>query len=215
MTTPRRQVIDEVADLVESHLQAPVTRVAVDGIDGAGKTTFADELGAVLRDRDHTVIRASVDGFHNPREARYQRGRHSPVGYYLDSFDYDRLRRVLLDPLSPGGSGRYVPAVHDVASEQSLDIEPRQAAVGSVLVFDGIFAHRPELAGYWDCSVFLKVDRPVAVERMRRRDGAVEASLVDSRYGGGQRLYLEACRPSELATIVIDNNVLDEPQLLE
>jgi uridine kinase len=82
-------------------------------------------------------------------------------------------------------------------------------------VFDGIFVHRPELAGYWDCSVFLKVDRPVAVERMRRRDGAVDASLVDDRYGEGQRLYLEACRLSELATIVIDNNVLDEPQFLE
>ena len=57
---------------------------------------FADELAAVLRDRGHTVIRASVDGFHNPREIRYQRGRQSPAGYYLDSFDYDRLRRVLL-----------------------------------------------------------------------------------------------------------------------
>jgi uridine kinase len=212
---PRRQVIEEVADLVDRHLQASVTRVAVDGVDGAGKTTFADELAAVLRDRGHTVIRASVDGFHNPKEIRYQRGRHSPVGYYLDSFDYDRLRRDLLDPLSPGGSGRYLPAVHDVASEQYLDIEPRLAADGSVLVFDGIFAHRPELAGYWDCSVFLQVDRPVAIERMRRRDGAVDASLVDSRYGEGQRLYLDACRPSELATIAIDNNVLDEPQLLE
>jgi uridine kinase len=70
----------------------------VDGIDGAGKTTFADELAAVLRDRGHAVIRALVDGFHNPREVRYRRGRRSAVGYYLDSFDYDRLRRVLLDP---------------------------------------------------------------------------------------------------------------------
>lgn len=207
-------MIDEVADLVDGHVHGPVTRVAVDGIDGAGKTTFADELAGVLRDRGQTVIRASVDGFHNPRKIRYERGRHSAAGYYLDSFDYDRLRHVLLDPLSPGGSGRYVPAVHDVTSEQNLDIEPKQAAVGSVLVFDGIFAHRPELAGYWDCSVFLKVDRPVALERMRRRDGAVDAPLADTRYAEGQRLYLEACRPSELATIVIDNNRLDEPQLL-
>lgn len=81
-------------------------------------------------------------------------------------------------------------------------------------MFDGIFAHRPELAGYWDFSVFLKVDRPVAVERMRRRDGAVDASLDDGRYAKGQRLYLDTCRPSELATIVIDNNILDKHQLL-
>ena len=195
-------------------MRSPVTRVAVDGIDGAGKTTFADELAGVLRDRDLPVIRASVDGFHHPREIRYRRGRDSSVGYYLDSFDYDRLRRFLLDPLSPGGTGSYIPAVHDVASDQTVGLEPEQTADGSVLVFDGIFLHRPELVGYWDCSIPLTVDRPIAVERMRQRDGAVDATLERARYAEGQRLYLESCSPHELATVVVDNNVLDEPKLL-
>jgi len=31
-------------------------------------------------------------------------GRDSPVGFYLDSFDYAGLKKVLLDPLGPGGS---------------------------------------------------------------------------------------------------------------
>lgn len=209
----RGKVLAEVAHLVAQGTRAPVTRVAVDGIDGAGKTMFADELAAVLRDRGRSVIRASVDGFHHPRAIRYRRGRDSPVGYYLDSFDYDRLRRVLLDPLSPGGTGSYVTAAHAVASEQIVDIEPQQAADGSVLVFDGIFLHRPELARYWDCSIFLTVDRRTAVERMSQRDGAVDA-VLEHRYAEGQRLYLESCRPDELATVVVDNTVLDGPKIL-
>ncbi len=45
------------------------------------------------------VIRASLDGFHNPSVVRYERGRLSPEGYYLDSFNYRALLDNLLLPL--------------------------------------------------------------------------------------------------------------------
>jgi uridine kinase len=38
------------------------TRVAIDGVDAAGKTTLDDELAEVLRERGRGVIRASIDG---------------------------------------------------------------------------------------------------------------------------------------------------------
>jgi len=41
--------------------------VATDGVDGSGKTTFADALALPISRRGRAVIRASVDGFHNPR----------------------------------------------------------------------------------------------------------------------------------------------------
>ena len=31
-----------------------------------------------------------------------------PMAFYLDSYDYVAFRKLLLDPLGPGGSGRYV-----------------------------------------------------------------------------------------------------------
>jgi hypothetical protein len=31
--------------------------------------------------------------------------------------------------------------------------DEREAAPSSILVFDGIFLHRPELLGYWDASI--------------------------------------------------------------
>lgn len=74
-------------------------RVAIDGVDGSGKTTLADELVEPVRRAGRAVIRASVDGFHNSRAVRYMRGPDSPEGYFLDSFDYAALKRELLDPL--------------------------------------------------------------------------------------------------------------------
>jgi len=54
--------------------------VRVDGRTASGKTTFADELGVVVAQRNREVIRTSIDGFHRPRAERYARGRYSPEG---------------------------------------------------------------------------------------------------------------------------------------
>src|SRR5713101_8013372 len=82
-------------------------RVALDGIDAAGKTMLADELAPLIEAQGRPVIRASIDGFHQPRSVRYQRGPVSPEGYYEDSFDYASLNAVLLHPLGPQGNGHY------------------------------------------------------------------------------------------------------------
>ena len=90
------------------------------------------------------MIRASVDDFHNPRDLRYARGRYSPDGFYLNSYDYDAFRRLLLDPLSSDGSGRYVAKQFDLDNDQPFDLDPQQAAPAAALIVDGIFLHRPE-----------------------------------------------------------------------
>src|SRR3712207_7142344 len=103
----RQQTLGAVADDILA-LRDGFPLVAVDGVDGAGKTVFADELAGALRGRGVDVVRASIDGFHNPPSIRYARGRHSPEGFYLDSYDYDSVRRLLLDPLGPNGERRIV-----------------------------------------------------------------------------------------------------------
>ncbi len=51
--------------------------IAIDGVDGSGKTTLADELAVVIAAFGRNVVRASIDGFHHPRERRYLLGRDS------------------------------------------------------------------------------------------------------------------------------------------
>jgi uridine kinase len=200
MTLPER-----IAALDLPSASPGVVRVAIDGVDGAGKTTFADELAAQLPGRP--VIRSTVDGFHQPRALRYRRGRDSPEGFFLDSYDYRLLRSRLLDPLSPGGNGIYRSVAFDHRTDAAIHVAPRRAEPGTVLIFDGIFLHRDELLPYWDFSVFLQVSFEESFRRMASRDGcpADPAAAANRRYLEGQRRYLATCRPEERATVVIPN----------
>jgi uridine kinase len=213
----RSQLLEEVARRVPAGVpSAGRVRVAIDGVDGAGKTTFADELARVLAATGRPVIRASVDSFHHVRARRYGRGRDSWEGFWLDSFDYQRLYTDLLEPFGPAGSGRYRPAAHDLASDQLINVPWLQAPNPAVLILDGLFLHREELVELWDLSVFLDVPFEVSAARMATRDGTDPdpASPSLQRYVKAQRHYLASCSPRQRATLLVSNTDLKRPLLL-
>ena len=83
----RNQVLTKLAEqIVTVEFPGHPIRVAIDGVDASGKTALADELVPLIEERGRPVIRASVDGFHQPRSLRYQRGVNSPEGYYFEFF---------------------------------------------------------------------------------------------------------------------------------
>ena len=170
--------------------------LAIDGMDGAGKTTFADALRF-----DVPTFRASIDGFHNPRMLRYRSGRDSPEGCYRDSYDYALFRRVLLDPFRAGEP--FALAAFDSVTDMPVPLEWQTAPDDALLVIDGVFLHRPELRGLWDHSVWLEVSRDVAESRMLLRDGPTD---VLERYRGAQQLYVREADPAAAASVVIDNS---------
>jgi uridine kinase len=89
----------------------------------------------------------------------------------------------------------------------------RAAARGSILVFDGIFLHRPELRDYWDVSIFLEVAFAASVARCAQREGSSPdpEAAANRRYVEGQMLYLRTCDPRARASLTIDNNDLLAP----
>jgi len=212
----RRDILRSVADAILRLPAAHVVRIAIDGVDGAGKTMFADELARTLGASGRQTIRASVDSFHNPKAIRYRRGRHSPDGYFLDSYDYAQLKAALLDPLGPGGNGRYRMAVFDHSTNLPVTVPEAQAAPGDILVFDGIFLHRPKLRSYWDFSIFLEVGFDVSIARCALRDnGSPDLQAPENRrYVEGQQIYLRECDPKRYATVVINNEVLEAPYIV-
>lgn len=218
-TTTRAEILEQLAASIAAVRLDHPTRVAIDGVDGSGKTTLADELVKPLRRAGREVIRASVDGFHHPRAVRYTRGPDSPEGYYLDSFDYATLKRELLEPLGPTGDARFRTAAFDYRVDRPVESPRRVAARDAVLLFDGVFLSRPELQASWDLTIWLDVPFEVTVERAIGRDSrgggdvAVTRRKYEDRYVPGQRLYLEQCRPRDRADIVVDNSVF-RPQIV-
>ncbi len=213
----RAVLIEELASYITQVGKPHPIRVAIDGVDAAGKTSLADELVNPIQSLGRHVIRASIDSFHNPQSVRYRRGRNSPEGYFRDSFNHEVIIASLLDPLGPGGSRRYRRTAFNHLTD-SEDIAPLETAANdSILLFDGIFAHRPELSLYWDFSILLDTRFEVSIPRTAQRGGGspdVEAE-ENRRYVEGQRLYLRECAPKSLATVVVDNNDFDGPILVK
>ena len=213
----RSQLLDYLADQIIQIKRPHPIRVALDGPDAAGKTTLAEELVALLQDRGRVVIRASIDGFHNPARIRHARGLTSPEGYYHDSFDYPKLVESLLAPLGPEGSRRYSAAVFDYRTNSAVPVETHLAEGNAILLFDGVFLLRPELAASWDFTVFVDASFEITLARAQERDAAYLGSReevrkrYEQRYIPGQKLYFAECRPKERAQVVIDNNDPSNP----
>ncbi|MEU4626702.1 uridine kinase [Actinoplanes sp. NPDC023801] len=213
LSAARALVLSEIADAIVA--DPDVVRVGVDGPDGSGKTVLATELAAVLRDRGRPVVHLSIDDFHHVRAIRHRRGRDSPEGFWLDSYNYDRFRADVLEPFGPGGDRRYRPAAHDVRTDEVLTPEPRQAERNALLIVDGLFLHRDELAGAWDLSLFLDVPFTETARRMASRDGTPSDPGHPGmrRYVEGQRIYFTTCDPQRRAGAVIGNADPDHPVL--
>ena len=215
------ELIETIAGKIAHIRTAHPLPVAVDGIDASGKTVFADELAQSLVKSQRPVIRVSVDGFHLPKAVRWQKGPLSPEGYYQDSFDYPALIENLLLPLAPQGCRRYRAAVFDLRQDCSLDLPWQTAEDDAILIFDGIFLHRPVLLPHWDVTLFLQVEFDNAVLRGVARDRDLfttqEECLLryEQRYVPGQKTYLKEACPLDKAHILIDNNNLDEPEIIK
>jgi uridine kinase len=218
-TTARSTALAPLADRISAVQRRHPVRVAIDGPDLAGKTTLAEELAKAVRDRGRTVIRASVDGFHRPRRDRYRRGRESPEGYYLDSFDTAQLRRVLLEPLGPDGSRSVRTAIFDHRADRPVDTAPEEAPIDAVLLVDGLFLLRPELRDQWDFSVFVWASAEERLARSMVRDLSPAGSAAElerlyrTRYLPGQELYMAEASPQSLADVVMDNEDPAAPRL--
>ena len=215
-TPAREMVLRDIAEaIVNIAGNARITLVAIDGVDGAGKTTFDDELDPKLRAAGKPVIRATVDAFHQPRAIRNRLGRSSPEGFFRDSYDYAALKRALLDPLRAGGSQTYRRAIFDVEADNAVDASGEAAIPGSILLFDGIFLHRFELRDYWHFSIFLDVPWENLSKRPSWAISLPDPSTPDHRYAEGQRIYFRECNPKRAASVVIDNADLANPVILD
>lgn len=197
----------------------PVTRpvlLAVDGPDGVGKTRFADDLGRLLDAGGTTVVRAGVDDFHHGRAHRHARGRTGRT-VWERSYDYRALRRELVDPWLAGPGSAYRRRWHDLARDERVDEPAALVPDAGVLLLDGVFVQRAELAAAWDLVIYLDAPPEVTVPRLASRDGTDPdpAHPEQRRYLEAQALYRAACDPRGSADLVVELLDLTAPAVLD
>lgn len=153
-------------------------RVAVDGPDVAGKTTFADALAAELARIGRRPTRLTIDAFLRPRDERYRQGALSPGGYFEDSFDVDAFAAAVAAAPTP------------VVADGVFLQRPELAPLWSFVV-------------YLECEPEETLRRALVrdAERFGGRDVVVER--YRTRYLPAQRRYRETIRPQERADLVL------------
>jgi uridine kinase len=218
----RSRVLQDLLEDLRTVLPGQRALVALDGVDGAGKTTIVRELVGLAEENSGSSDDASsrpiatigIDGFHYPREVRYRNGK-GPESFYRHSYDYAAFTGSVVGPFRRGEP--IVPAVWDVDEDRPVSPDPLSLPAECVLLVEGIFLHRPELVKCWDASVWVDVPFEVSVPRGNGRfPGRYDADPDDEsnhRYVGGQRLYFTEAAPREKATWVLDNRDLDRPSL--
>ncbi len=174
---------EEIADRVAGAAQHPGrVLVAIDGVGASGKSTFAANLARQV-DARHIVL-LHVDDFFNPSVVRHARGRLSPEGFWLDSYNYAALITSALRPLAASGVGLYCATSLDQEADRVALSSPVQAPEDALVLVEGTFLHRGELVPFWDYSIYLDVAFAEAGRRLHQRNGtdASTAPGLTSRY---------------------------------
>jgi hypothetical protein len=112
-------LVDELADRLATQEPGGRLRVAIDGAPAADPTALADALVDPLRVRGRPAVRVSTDDFLRPASVRLEFGRTNPDTFYTGWLDEAALRREVLDPAGPGGSGRIVTRLWDVRTDRA------------------------------------------------------------------------------------------------
>lgn len=217
----RNKLLLETAKAINSVKLPHPVRVGIDGVSASGKTRFADDLVEPLRKLGRHVIRASLDGFHNLPDIRYQQGEHSSKGYVEDSFNYEAVVDNVLDPLGPTGQLKYKSSLFDFAVNKKTDIPYKSAMKDSILIFEGVLLFCNELNHRWDYKIFIDASFETIINRAMTRDnerlGGNDKLLnkYHKRYIPGQKAYLKKYKPHKHANIVVNNNNYHKPYIAE
>ncbi|TRW43126.1 hypothetical protein [Georgenia yuyongxinii] len=202
--TSRTEVLERLARGLASRASSGrVLRLAIDGPDAVGKSTFARDLDDVLHrflPDGAEVRRFSADNHMISIQGRRSAQAADPRWLYDNFLDLKRIREI----------ARGV---------------PETSPSGSVVIIEGMTLQRPELADLWDVTVYMSVSAELTIERA----GARYASLIDvteepdeigdmerryrERYMPAYRLYIDDVAPHERADIFVDMTDFDAPRV--
>ncbi|MGK5740762.1 uridine kinase [Micromonospora sp. URMC 103] len=112
-------------------------RVGVDGPAAARPDDLAAALIDPLHERGRPALHVRAEDFLRPASVRLEQGRTNPDAYYEGWVDEAGLRREVLDPAGPGGSGRLLPSLWDAVADRASRAAYVELPPGGVVLVSG------------------------------------------------------------------------------
>ncbi|BCL17139.1 nucleoside/nucleotide kinase family protein [Micromonospora sagamiensis] len=195
--SPERLVVALTDRLVGTPVAGRL-RVAVDGPPAAEPDALAGALVDPLRAAGRPVLHVRTADFLRPASVRLEHGRTNPDAYYLGWFDEAGLRREVLDPAGPAGTGQLLPSLWDARTDRASRVGYVRLPPGGVVLVSG-----PLLLGGglpFDVTVHLALS-PAA---LRRRTEPEQAWTLPAF-----ARYTEEVAPESFADVVVR---VDDPR---
>ena len=179
--------------------------IGIDGLGGAGKSTYAKRLKHELCTYNCFVYNIHLDHHIVERSKRYHTHYEECYEYYYLQWDVCRIAHDLLNPLQSGLSLilPFYESATDSISPTHVDIPQN-----SIIFIEGIFLQRKEWRRFYDLVIYLHCSEEVRHKRVLARDtylGNYEARVekYQKRYWPAENHYLEQLDPCHLADIII------------
>ncbi|WP_305789065.1 uridine kinase [Symbioplanes lichenis] len=191
-------LVEELAERIVRDHPAGRVRVAIDGADAAAPGALADALVDPLRVRGRPAVRVATADFLRPASVRLELGRTNPDSYYDGWFDEAGLRREVLDPAGPAGSGRVVTRLWDAAADRAAREPYQELPPGAVVLVSGALLLGAGLP--FELTVHLHLS-PAALRRRTDQDQVWTLPALDR--------YAAEVDPAGFADVVVR---LDDPR---
>ena len=183
-----------------------ITVCGIDGLGGAGKSTIAETIRAALEAQGiHTVL-LHIDDFIHPRAVRYNDAVPAWQCYYDLQWRYDYFAEVLRAARS-GSTEQITAELYDKDNDCYIS-ETYALGKRTVILTEGIFLQRKELAGLFDYMIYIDIPESVRLARVLRRDTYIgDAKQItekyETRYFPAERHYAAAYQPALSADLTI------------
>lgn len=141
MPVTHERLVERIVELVTAHPSR--LRVAVDGAPPTGPEALAADVAERLRTLGRRPLLVRAADFLRPASVRLEFGRTDPDALLDLALDSAALRREVLDPTGPHGSGQVLPRLWDAATDRSYrDDYVRLAGDAVVFVAGGLLLGR-------------------------------------------------------------------------
>lgn len=179
--------------------------VALDGGSGSGKSTLADCIAHELN-----IAIIPCDDFYAAHIPDAEWVKRSPAELVRDAIDWQRLRDEALNPLLAGQIARWrtfdfeAGTLDDGTYGMKPDLTERQPA--PIIILDGIYSARPELADFVDLSVLVDVPIEQRHARLDLREDADFLNTWHERWDGAEVHYFTEVKPHDTFDLIVNND---------